>query len=117
MSGCVNMNAVQRSQYKRILTESDYDNIIQQCYQMKQFEPIPTEIDLIINEIFDALLPFIFDRNTNQAISTIDTMKAAVQDKKSTRYIIHDIVSHIISNMACRENQTLSLRKQQYKTI
>ncbi|CAO3667497.1 unnamed protein product [Rhizopus stolonifer] len=62
MSGCVNMmNAVQRSEYKHILNESQYNNIIQQCYQMKQFEPIPTEIDLIINEIFDALLPFRFE--------------------------------------------------------
>ena len=62
MSGCVNMmNAVQRPEYKRILNESHYGDIIQQCYQMKQFEPIPTEVDLIINEIFDALLPFRFE--------------------------------------------------------
>lgn len=33
MSGCINMmNAVQRSEYKHILNESHYDNIIQQCY-------------------------------------------------------------------------------------
>ncbi|EPB90248.1 hypothetical protein HMPREF1544_02934 [Mucor circinelloides 1006PhL] len=96
MSGCIHMmNAVQRSEYKHLLNESHYDNIIQQCCQIKQLEPIPTEIDLIINEIFDDLLPFRFDRNTNQAISTIDTMKAAVQDKKSTRYAILDIVSQM----------------------
>ncbi|CAO0801171.1 unnamed protein product [Mucor circinelloides] len=107
MSGCIHMmNAVQRSEYKHLLNESHYDNIIQQCYQIKQLEPIPTEIDLIINEIFDDLLPFRFDCNTNQAISTIDTMKAAVQDKKSTRYAILDIVSQIISNMACWENES-----------
>ncbi|KAL7313125.1 hypothetical protein PS15m_006909 [Mucor circinelloides] len=73
---------------------------------MKQLEPIPTEVDLIINEILDDLVPFRLDRNTNQAISTIDTMKAAVQDKKSTRYVILDIVSQIISNMACWENES-----------
>ncbi|KAI9469998.1 MAG: hypothetical protein EXX96DRAFT_623579 [Benjaminiella poitrasii] len=35
--------------------------LCQQCYQMKQLAPIPIEIDLIIDEIFDDLLPFRFD--------------------------------------------------------
>lgn len=62
LSGCVNMmNDAQRSVYKHILNESHYNSIVQQCYQMKQLKPIPIEVNLIINEIFDALLPSRFE--------------------------------------------------------
>ncbi|GAA5795472.1 hypothetical protein HPULCUR_000830 [Helicostylum pulchrum] len=81
MSGCVNlMNHDQRSVYKNILSSSQYNDIIQKCSAMERLD-------------------------TNDAVGLIDNMKVDFKDKKSTRYVILNIVSSLISDMACWKNE------------
>lgn len=43
--------------------------------------------------------------DTNDAVGLIDNMKVDFKDKKSTRYVILNIVSSLISDMACWKNE------------
>ncbi|KAG1301380.1 hypothetical protein G6F62_008768 [Rhizopus arrhizus] len=82
--------------YTRFIPASIYNEILQACDQMKSLQP---SLNLsVIDEIFDELLQFQFDKDDWSLLSHLDEKKFKEKNKKSENYKLLRVVEEVVHN-------------------
>ncbi|CAO3692375.1 unnamed protein product [Rhizopus stolonifer] len=98
------MNCNYREKYAAEFDMITYKEIVDECEKRRTL--LPSAITVKIDNLFDDLLEYRFDKNTNRILQYFDDQKSAEPDKISANYKLLHIVQQAVFNFKFWEKES-----------